>query len=483
MGDFEDVFGAGANSEAIIDNIDRMNAREEDEDWSVYSSGQSIPRALSFYELTGTFDSLPTDVFETHRQKRKVFEKEAQMLAEALDGAWGLVHDGEWYYAEEFSRLLIPVTDRCCKTLAELGAFLIMVTCSLSDDAVLIRDSSEHNGMLGPGLSTYAIMLPQRFYLASFGKPDMRGPFWFMGNDDDGEHFDGLELADGLPGQQVLAVSKGVSGNSYPDWDSVIANYRRDANAWVAAHRQLSHVGGGTPFDHVARHARQSEGEILRTWSDRQEQNLRLLIQQLAAAILPVQANYEINLIVRGSSASIGLIPGEKIGDRISMPRHEAFKAALDTLIDLSSFRGRKLTKCRYEPTLGEIPGDPRPLYITLLDRESEAETFDDVLKGREVLLDLTEQNRLDRAAVEAAIVREDWKQLVAIFCAHPIERWATRDSPQERKGIREKYWGPRRREDEKKRQEEIMRNLKDDDLPSYLSSFHLPSSVNKAEE
>src|SRR5260370_29539259 len=76
-GKFRRCFWCRGELEAIIDMFGRMNTSEEDDDddWSEYSSGQSIPRALSFYELTGTFGSLPTDVFETHSQKRKVFEK------------------------------------------------------------------------------------------------------------------------------------------------------------------------------------------------------------------------------------------------------------------------------------------------------------------------------------------------------------------------------------------------------------------------
>jgi hypothetical protein len=432
MGDFEDVFGAGANAETIISNFDRIND-EEDEYCFPYPSGQNIPRALSFYEITGTLVSPRTNAFETlDWHKREFLETEAKMLVDAVAN----VDYNDWPlddYAEQVSDVLVSATNRCCETVAELEAFLIKVTCSLYGNAVLVRDTSGHNGMLGLGLSTYAILLGEGFYVASCGaKPKMTGPFWFTDGEWQRNMFGSISPAKGLPGQEVLAVSKGELME-----ESSLGSV--DTQQLVAAQRKSSRRVGD-PFSFIAWHARREEREMLETlkavdldrwgalraWSDRQEQNLCRLIHQLGAAILPLQARYEIRLDASETHAQISAFNHDA---RVSEPRASAFKVVLK-LIDLSSFRGGTFRSHGFS--------------ITLLDGEFDTKSIDEVLAGREVLLDLVEDNRLDRAAVEAAIVREDWEQLVAIFCAHPIERWATRDSPQERKGIREKYWGPR---------------------------------------
>src|SRR5882757_1898185 len=89
MGDFEDVFGEGADVEAIIDNIDRRNSEGEpdDEDWLyTYDSGQSVARVPRFAELTGGVGSLPPKVFETlDSRKRELLGKEAKTVGYYLE--------------------------------------------------------------------------------------------------------------------------------------------------------------------------------------------------------------------------------------------------------------------------------------------------------------------------------------------------------------------------------------------------------------
>ena len=55
-------------------------------------------------------------------------------------------------------------------------------------------------------------------------------------------------------------------------------------------------------------------------------------------------------------------------------------------------------------------------IEIMRIDEENDVKSIEDMLAGREVLLDLVEQKRLDRAAVQAAIVMEDWKQVAALL-------------------------------------------------------------------
>jgi hypothetical protein len=53
MGDFERTFGAGADVDAIIDGFSAAAARESEREEEVLESGRDLPRARSFFELTG----------------------------------------------------------------------------------------------------------------------------------------------------------------------------------------------------------------------------------------------------------------------------------------------------------------------------------------------------------------------------------------------------------------------------------------------
>jgi hypothetical protein len=354
------------------------NDDDEDEDKYPYRSMRQYFREAS--------RSLPPKVFETlETGKRKRFENVAEKLAEAhVRARWRKCGSAE--VAAQCGSAI----RRYCQTPAEREAFLILLTCSLLAEAVLIRDTK----------GAHAIMFQQEFYL--FGEPDLSAPFWFTK-----EAF-GSSPVNGLPGHEVLAVSHGVSRQYLmTDWDGVMLTYSEHAKTWVEECRKLSEKGEASPFRHVG----PNQFKTFRTWSDLQEVNLRRLIQQLAAAILPLQTSCYICLHAEETES---WIYASLADDRVSEPRAAAFKAALKLFIDLSPFRGRR------DSGKGGV-------IIRIVGREYEpkcidAQGIEDILKGREVLLDLAEQKRFDRAAVQTAIVREDWNKLAILFHSDSVD-------------------------------------------------------------
>lgn len=314
MGDFERVFGAGADVDAIISSFDRDHDyewHEESDADTDLNSGRELPRAKTAFDLTGqTWRPALTPycrLEDIDLSKIYLAAKDTLAAIEAdPDCDAFVISYGELDKVAKLHAHLCCGLAKIGTSLDHFEAFIGMVVRGSDIDMVFARDTGSNAGYVSPTLSTHIIALPCDVQLLRCGGLQLDGPLWNLMNIG-GDYHPGSDsfcvFANTEQGRDVLEVSRSLLNADagiihVSDW---VKHNRFDSN--LSAGKMDPFFGVG--FDAVADFVERREQEA-RTWSDAAEDELRSRVRLLISFLTPpgATATVTLNPNIYGSALS-----------------------------------------------------------------------------------------------------------------------------------------------------------------------------------
>ena len=388
MGDFERTFGAGADAGAIIDFYSLTDNEDEDTGEEILASGKVLPRAKSFFDLTGQVWYPGSDArARIAPEQLAEIDRLASSTAEAFCKEGAIFHRDWNEIAELFLAHIQPTLECLSPSLDAYETFLSAVVRQVCVPIVFARDTGPQAGYVSPTLSTHVLAFPEEVYLARFGGLSFGGPY------SDFKSFGGfavLEIdsfrgfAKEGQGREVLEISPELHDQVVPI---------RDVRDWVEAEKGSS---GGSAHNSFETLARRAKGQCIRCriWSDADEDTLCAKVRGIIAGILPPSASARVTLNLHESE---GRLSANVFRMQVSADEdllHDLVEVLMERL-NLAVFRGAAPSITILEDTSFSL-------------REREA--------GKAVLLDFINSIGADVSAAADALEREDYKCLYEIL-------------------------------------------------------------------
>lgn len=400
MGDFQDVFGAGADADSIIDGISRAEMRYQREE-NELENCKHPKVAASFFDLTGqTWQPAADPLAWIRPDDEERIEKLAQEALDWLDGSGSEPTEYDTGFSlacDEASILLDAIQDALqgdLKTLHEVEHYLTLVIQSYQSPAVLVRMTGIEAGYAGQNLTTHAIVLSYGVFIGRFADLTWRGPLPNAKDSYDGYGQDAYRsLALMPPGGTILAISAPLTDPK----QGII-----DPQSWIAVEQAVtSHQSESrrTVWDDLLREAGNYErqGRVLRSWTDGELHHLTRHLRSLIAPLIDETLDGEISLCAGLSGTSSLKLDCSSM----SRPRDDLIERLL-TFVDVRHFVMSTRFFANYE--------------ITLLKYLYERPIMHERLEGKEALLALLSAKGFDRSAVSSYLEDGDYNSLARLL-------------------------------------------------------------------
>ncbi|WP_028710227.1 hypothetical protein [Paracoccus pantotrophus] len=410
MGDFERIFGAGADIDAIIasfgpgdDYYDHINDTEP-----VRHRTWDLPQARTSYDTFGEVwrpASTPYDrISDRDLADMDIAAKEtlaaikADPMFDPMDIMYGEPDAGVGAF---LSHLRLGLSKVGATSLDRFEAFVGMVVRGSEIEIVFARDSGPEAGYVSPTLTSHILAFPNDTYILRISGLELEGPLWNLGKVG-GDYSPGTDSYEAFaspgPGREVLEVSRALLN---PEKEII------DATDWVkhTRERNANAEADHYPypgFDTVAHYVASKEPRS-RTWSDTAEDELKQRVGRIISA-----------LIYPGETVTVRINPtpsGSSLSCQVDNERTDVWRKDGKDVIGFLSARDlidQILSLLPLPGFRGKSPG-----YELL---EITCHSPQDRIRGAGYLLDFLNEAGIDTSAAADAILAEDRFRLYQII-------------------------------------------------------------------
>ena len=410
MGDFERIFGAGADIDAIISSFgpdddyddhthDRKPIRHRD--WE-------LPQARTSYDIFGEvwrpaatpYDRISDrDLADMDVASRETLAAiRADPMCDPMDIMHGETDAGVGAFLSHLRHGLSKVG---AASLDRFEAFVGMVVRGSEIEIVFARDSGPKAGYVSPTLTSHILAFPNDTYILRISGLELEGPLWNLGNVR-GDYFPGTDSYEAFaspgPDRKVLEVSRALLN---PEKGVI------DATDWVKKTRERNAKAEEDKypypgFNTVAHYVSNQEPRS-RTWSDTAEAELKKRVGRIISA-----------LIYPGETITVRINPspsGSKLSCRIHEERSDVWRdGAIDIFGVLSAHNliDQILSFLPLSGFRGKSP-DYELLAITCHSPQ-------DRIREAGYLLDLLSEAGVDTSAAADAMIADDRYRLYQVL-------------------------------------------------------------------